>query len=89
MILAKHTIENAANWKNEYIQEGEKIGEARGGGRILRIMLQNRFGTLPETVVAYIESSDADALASFAAYAGQAQSMQAITDHIKGAQAQS
>ena len=85
MILGKHTIENAANWKNEYIQEGE----ARGGGRILRIMLQNRFGTLPETVVAYIESSDADALASFAAYAGQAQSMQAITDHIKGAQAQS
>ncbi len=76
-------LENAANWKNEYIQEGE----AKGCGRMLQILLEDRFGTIPDSVSSFIASSDSEALTSLFRFANKAPSMQAITDHISGAQA--
>ncbi len=88
-------FENAANWKNEYIQQGRnevreesiKEGEAIGCGRILRIWLEDRFGAIPESVNAFIASSDSESLTSLFRYALKAPSMQAIIDRIKGVQA--
>ncbi len=84
-------LENAANWKNEYIQEGRtegrKEGEAIGCGRMLQILLEDRFGTIPDSVSSFIASSDSEALTSLFRFANKAPSMQAITDHISGAQA--
>ncbi len=92
-------FDNATKWKNVYIQEGrekgeeigerrgEKRGEAIGRGTMLQLLLEDRFGTLPEVVTAYIKSSDPDTLTSFAVFAHKAPSMQAITDRINGAQA--
>ncbi len=80
-------FDNAANWKNVYIQESEERGEAIGRGTMLQLLLEDRFGTLPEVVTAYIKSSDPDSLTSFAVFAHKAPSMQAITDHINEAQA--
>ncbi len=84
-------LENAANWKNEYIQEGRtegrKEGEAIGCGRILQILLEDRFGTIPDSVSSFIASSDSEALTSLFRFANKAPSMQAITDHISRAQA--
>ena len=93
MIFGRDALKNAANWKNVYIQEGEKRGEERGEKRgekkgmakLLLAMLEERFGTLPKSLTSYIESaSDLDVLMSFALFAGQAESMQAITDRING-----
>ncbi len=85
MLLGRATLENATNWKNEYIQEGR----AEGMGQLLRTLLEKRFGTLPQSLTSYIEnSSDSEALMSFAIFANQAKSMQAITDRINGLQAQ-
>ncbi len=80
---------NAANWKKDYIREGEEIGEKRGETKgmvkLLMAMLEKRFGTLPKSLTNYIEStSDSDALMSFAVFAGQATSLQVITDRING-----
>ncbi len=80
-------FDNAAKWKNEYIQEGRKEGEEVGRGGMLQLLLEDRFGTLPEAVTAYIKSSDPDTLTSFAVFANKAPSMQAITDRINGAHA--
>ena len=65
--------ERAAQWKNEYIQQGilagrnegiaigevrgEARGEARGLGRGLQLLLEARFGTLPSSVISYISNS--------------------------------
>ena len=89
-------FDNAAKWKDVYIQEGEergerrgeKKGEAVGRGGMLQLLLEDRFGTLPDAVTAYIKSSDPDTLTSFAVFANKAPSMQAITDRINGSQAQ-
>ncbi len=80
-------FENAANWKNVCIQEGRKEGEARGCGRMLRILLEDRFGAIPESVNAFIASSDSESLTSLFRYALKAPSMQAIIDRINGVQA--
>ena len=87
-------FDNAAKWKDIYIQEGEergerrgeKIGEAIGCRRMLLILLEDRFGTIPESVNSFIASSDAEPLYSLGLFANKAPSMQAITDHIKGMQ---
>ncbi len=88
-------LENAAEWKYQYIDEGRALGIIQGiaQGReqgikqILQILLEARLGTLPEAVASYIENSDPNTLISFAVFANKAPSMQAITDHINGAQA--
>ncbi len=81
-------FDNAAKWKDAYIQEGEKRGEAIGCRRMLLILLEDRFGTIPEPVNSFIASSDAEALYSFGLFAHKAPSMQAITDYIQEEQAQ-
>ena len=91
MILGRATLENAANWKNVYIQEGREEGREEGRkegiGEILRILLEERFGTIPESVNSFIASSDSEALTSLFCFANKAPSVQAITDHIRGVQA--
>ncbi len=77
-------FDNAAKWKDVY----EERGEAVGRGSMLQLLLEDRFGTLPDAVTAYIKSSDPDTLTSFAVFANKAPSMQAITDRINGSQAQ-
>ena len=61
--------ERAAQWKDEYIQQGMLIGEAKGRaegeakGRVegiglaLRDLLEARFGSLPQDVISSITSS--------------------------------
>lgn len=85
----KMLLKHVANRKNVYIQEGEKIGEVIGCRRMLLILLEDRFGTIPEPVNSFIASSDAETLYSFGLFANKAPSMQAITDYIHEAQAQS
>ncbi|MDO4840969.1 MAG: hypothetical protein Q3990_09905 [Desulfovibrionaceae bacterium] len=80
-------LENVAKWKDVYIQEGEERGEAIACGRLLQILLEDRFGTIPEVVNSFIVSSDSESLTSLFRFASKAPSMQAITDHIKGMQA--
>lgn len=84
-------LENAAGWKYEYIDKGRAqgipqgiaLGREQGIRQIVQILLENRLGTLPEVVTAYIELSDIEALKKFALFANKAPSMPAITDHIK------
>ncbi len=74
---------NAANWKNDYIREGWEKGLKKGIGKCLRVMLEGRFGTLPESVNSFIASSDSDSLLALLRFAVTATSLQAITEHIK------
>ncbi len=70
--------------RKEGMAEGRKEGMAEGRGLLLRDLLEDRFGSLPDSVTSYIDkSSDSDALRKFALFATQAQSLQAIIDQIK------
>ena len=100
MLFGRDALENAANWKNVYIQEGEKRGEERGEkrgekrgeergekrgiGSALRALIEDRFGTIPENINSFIASSDSDSLMSLLLFVNKAKSMQAITDRING-----
>ncbi len=81
-------MENAPNWKYQYInqgiEEGIDVGMAKGVGLALRDLLENRFGSLPDSVTYYIDnSSDSNALRKCILFASQAPSLQAVIDHIK------
>lgn len=84
--LAKYTD----IWKNGHIQDGREqgiavgtaIGRAQGIRQILLLLLEDRFGTLPRVVTSYIDSSDAEALISFAVFANNAPSVQVVTNRI-------
>lgn len=90
-------LENASEWKYPYIDQGRELGiiqgiaqgKEQGIKQILQILLEARWGRLPEVVASYIANSDTNALISFARFANQAPSMQAITDCIDGMQVQS
>ena len=100
MIFGRDALKNAANWKNVYIQEGREEGREEGRkegrkegreegrtegiGETLRILLEDRFGTIPEAVKSFIAASDSDSLTSLFRFANKAHSMQAITDRING-----
>ena len=96
MIFGRDALKNAANWKNVYIQEGEKRGEERGEkrgeergekrgiGSALRALIEDRFGTIPENINSFIASSDSDSLMSLLLFVNKATSLQAITDRING-----
>ena len=83
MIFGRAALENAANWKNVYIQEGrkegreqdieegEKRGEKKGMAKILLAMLEERFGAIPDTINSFIVSSDSDSLMSFFHFANK------------------
>ncbi len=76
-------MENAPNWKYQYINQGIKKGLEKGRGLLLLDLLKNRFGSLPVSVTSYIEnSSDSDAITKFALFATQAPSLQAVIDQI-------
>ncbi|WP_298069519.1 Rpn family recombination-promoting nuclease/putative transposase [uncultured Mailhella sp.] len=71
--------ERAAQWKNEYIQRGE----SRGLGIALRDLLEMRFGSLPSSVLDYIEnSSDIDALRRLTLDAARAESLNAFMSQL-------
>lgn len=67
MIFGRAALENAANWKNEYIQEDR----TEGIGESLRILLEERFGAIPEAINSFITSSDSDSLMSFFHFANK------------------
>lgn len=88
--------ERAAQWKDEYIQQGMLIGEAKGRaegeakGRVegiglaLRDLLEARFGTLPQDVISSItSSSDSEILRKLMLFAFHAESLQAFIDQLK------
>ncbi len=76
------------NWKEQYIDQGKKQGIMQGRKEgfclALRSLLEDRFGSLPDSVTSYIDkSSDSDALRKFALFAIQAESLQSVIDRIK------
>ncbi len=76
-----------AEGRKEGMAEGRKEGMAEGRkegvGLLLRDLLENRFGSLPDSVTSYIDKySDSDALRKFALFATQAESLQAVIDRI-------
>lgn len=88
--------ERAAQWKDEYIQQGMLIGEAKGRaegeakGRVegiglaLRDLLEARFGSLPQDVISSItSSSDSEILRKLMLFAFHAESLQAFIDQLK------
>lgn len=80
--------ERAAQWKDEYIQQGMLIGEAKGRvegiGLALRDLLEARFGTLPQDVISSItSSSDSEILRKLMLFAFHAESLQAFIDQLK------
>ena len=76
--------ERAAQWKDEYIQQGVLIGEARGIGLALQDFLETRFGNLPQSVTSYIAScSDSNALRKLTLSAYRAESLQALIEQLK------
>lgn len=76
--------ERAAQWKDEYINQGVVIGEARGIGLALRDLLEARFGTLPQSVTSYIaSSSDSNALRKLTLSAYRAESLEAFVEQLK------
>ena len=71
--------ENIDQWKEQYRKEGRDLGRRLA----LRELLEDRFGSLPDSVTSYIEnSSDSGALRKLVLFASQAQSLQAVIDHI-------
>ncbi len=75
-MLAKNIANWEENWKEQYIDQGR--------GLLLRDLLEDRFGSLPDSVTSYIDkTSDSEALRKFALFATQAQSLQAVIDRIK------
>lgn len=80
--------ERAAQWKDEYIQQGVMIGRAEGRaeglGLALRDLLEARFGTLPQDVVSSVaSSSDSEILRKLMLFAIHAESLQAFTEQLK------
>ena len=80
--------ENIDQWKEQYRDEGREEGLEKGIdlGRCqaLRELLEDRFGSLPDSVTSYIEkSSDSGALRKLFLFASQAQSLQSVIDQIK------
>lgn len=88
--------ERAAQWKDEYIQqgvmigraegraEGEAKGRAEGLGLALRDLLEARFGALPQDVVSSVaSSSDSEILRKLMLFAIHAESLQAFTEQLK------
>ena len=84
--------ERAAQWKNEYIQQGIMIGEARGkaegkaeGIRLaLQDLLEARFGRLPQGVTSHIaSSSDSTMLRNLTVFASRAESLQSFIEQLK------
>ena len=80
--------ENMDQWKEQYREEGREKGREEGidlgRGLLLLDLLKNRFGSLPDSVTSYIEtSSDSDAITKFAMFATQAPSLQAVIDRVK------
>ncbi len=72
-------MEDAPNWKYQYINQG--IEEGRG--LLLLDLLEDRFGSLPDSVTSYIKNfSDYDGLVEFALFATHAESLQAVIDQI-------
>ncbi len=82
MIFGKAALESAANWKNVYIQEGREEGREEGVGEALRILLKDRLGTIPDSVISYIEEADFVSLTALLHFAIRAESLQAITAYI-------
>ncbi len=81
-------MENAPNWKYQYINQGREEGRGEGRGEglglALRYLLEDRFGSLPESVSSFIDnSSDSVALKKCILYAPRAESLQAVIDQIK------
>ncbi len=87
--------ENLAQWKKQYTdqvrqkvlqearEEARQEAIAGGIGLALRDLLEYRFGSIPDSVTSYIDtSSDSDALRKFALFAAQAESLQAVIDRI-------
>ncbi len=83
--------ENLAQWKKQYadqvrqkvLQEARQEAIAEGIGLALRDLQEARFGSIPDSVTSYIDtSSDSDALRKFALFAAQAESLQAVIDRI-------
>ncbi len=87
--------ENIDQWKDQYIAQGINLGMAKGRkegiaegmakgmGMALRDLLENRFGSLPDSVISCIENSaDSDALRKCLLFASQAASLQAVIDQI-------
>lgn len=79
--------ERAAQWKNEYIQQGVMIGKAEGKaegiGLALRDLLEARFGTLPPSVTSSIAgASDSNVLRKLTLAAYRAESLQAFMDSL-------
>ncbi len=76
--------ENIDQWKDQYREEGIEKGIDLGRCQALRELLEDRFGSLPDSVTSYIEnSSDSGALRKLLLFASQAQSLQAVIDQIK------
>ncbi len=75
--------ENLAQWKKQYTDQVRQEAIAEGIGLALRDLLEYRFGSIPDSVTSYIDtSSDSDALRKFALFAAQAESLQAVIDRI-------
>ncbi|MDO4840631.1 MAG: hypothetical protein Q3990_08170 [Desulfovibrionaceae bacterium] len=75
--------ENLAQWKKQYTDQARQEAIAEGIGLALRDLLEYRFGSIPDSVTSYIDtSSDSDALRKFALFAAQAESLQAVIDRI-------
>ena len=83
--------ERAAQWKDEYVQQGVLIGEAQGEARgeakglgfALRDFLEVRFGRLPVSVASRIAAlSDAAVLRKLTLSAYRAESLQAFVDQL-------
>ena len=71
--------ENMDQWKEQYRKEGRDLGRRLA----LRELLEDRFGSLPDSVTSYIEnSSDSGTIRKLVLFASQAQSLQAVIDQI-------
>jgi hypothetical protein len=60
-MLAERVIEWTRNWKEEGIEQGRQEGMQKGQAKLLKTMLEARFGPLPDWALARLkESSSAE-----------------------------